>query len=102
MEVYEKEKTGITSVHSVRIDKTQQKDIERIAKISGMDKAEIFRDAIDDYIEHFDQETIDIANEDYINLRLDEERYLIITGFKEVAKDIKMQERKIRKIKGSV
>ena len=98
-----KEKTGITSVHSVRIDKTQQKDIERIAKISGMDKAEIFRDAIDDYIEHFDQETIDIANEDYINLRLDEERYLIITGFKEVAKDIKnARKEKLEKIKGSV
>ena len=97
-----KEKTGITSVHSVRIDKTQQKDIERIAKISGMDKAEIFRDAIDDYIEHFDQETIDIANEDYINLRLDEERYLIITGFKEVAKDIKnARKEKLEKIKGS-
>jgi hypothetical protein len=89
MKKAKKEKSGVTSVHSVRIDKNQMKDIERIVKISGMDKAEIFRDAIDDYIEYFDKETIDLANEDYVNLRIDEERYLIMTGFDAVAKDLK-------------
>jgi predicted DNA-binding protein len=89
MKKVKKERTGITTVHSIRIDKAQLKDIDRISKISGMDKAEIFRDAIDDYIEAFDTETIDLANEDYVNLRIDEERYLIMTGFKDVSNDLK-------------
>jgi predicted DNA-binding protein len=89
MKNVKKEKTGTTVVHSIRLDKTQLRDIERISKITGMDKAELFRDAIDDYIENFDSETIDIANNDYINLRINEERYLMITGFEKVAEDIK-------------
>ena len=101
MKKVKKEKTGITSVHSVRIDKNQIKDIERIAKISGSDKAEIFRDAIDEFIENFDSETIDYANEDYVNLRIDEERYLIMTGFDAVAKDLKEARKdQLEKIKG--
>lgn len=99
MKKSKKEKTGITSVHSIRIDKAQIKDIERISRISGMDKAEIFRNAIDHYIETFDSETIDLANEDYINLRIDEDRYIIITGFEEVASDIKeARNNKLKKI----
>jgi len=89
-----KKKEG-TKVFALRLDNQTIQELDRISKQFKQDKSETIRDAIQDFIETADNEVIDLAINDYIHARIDEERFILTTGLQEVSEDLKKARKEI-------
>ena len=79
----------------LRIDEDQLKKIEEIAEVEKIDKMSWIRRAIADSLTDFDTEMEDVAVEDYIKCRIDENELKGITGMTKIPEDLKKARKEV-------
>jgi len=90
-----KKETKNKVVFTFRLEKSTLDELEYYSNLIKIDKTDMLREAIEDYLDELDREIEDDAIEDYVNLRIDEEKLKSITKMKVIPKDLQAARMKI-------
>lgn len=86
--------TEILTNFTMRIDKSTLDEFEKFCKVSGINKTDLIREAIQDKLDELDEGYDDEVINSYLNFRMNDEELMREFGWKTVPKDLQEARKK--------